>query len=127
MEKEFVPYNQALRLKGLGFNEACFGYFDCERDFKFVQNKTKYLDCEIPRPTFSQCFRWFREKHDIVSYIKRFEDNTFDYECNSPKFKEVIDFEDGPFDTYEEAELACLERLIDKITNKKIFDFVTEL
>jgi hypothetical protein len=27
MEKEFVTYNQALKLKELGFNEPCFGIY----------------------------------------------------------------------------------------------------
>ena len=26
MEKEFIPYEQALALKELGFNEPCFAY-----------------------------------------------------------------------------------------------------
>ena len=28
MEKEFIPYEQALALKELGFDEPCFGYFN---------------------------------------------------------------------------------------------------
>ena len=28
MEKEFVPYELALRMKALGFDEPCFGYYD---------------------------------------------------------------------------------------------------
>ena len=27
IEKEFVPYEESLALKELGFNEPCFGYF----------------------------------------------------------------------------------------------------
>ena len=27
MEKEFIPYEQALALKELGFDEPCFGYY----------------------------------------------------------------------------------------------------
>ena len=28
MEKEFVPYELALRMKELGFDEPCFGYYN---------------------------------------------------------------------------------------------------
>jgi hypothetical protein len=28
MEKEFVPYELAVKLKELGFDEPCFGYYD---------------------------------------------------------------------------------------------------
>ena len=27
MKNEFIPYEQALQLKELGFNEQCFGYY----------------------------------------------------------------------------------------------------
>ena len=28
MNKEFIPYEQALALKELGFDEPCFGYYN---------------------------------------------------------------------------------------------------
>ena len=28
MMKEFVPYNEALELRKLGFDEPCFGYYE---------------------------------------------------------------------------------------------------
>ena len=28
MNKEFIPYDQALALKELGFDEPCFGYYN---------------------------------------------------------------------------------------------------
>lgn len=34
MEKEFVPYTLALEMKSIGFNEACFGFYDdISKDF----------------------------------------------------------------------------------------------
>ncbi len=32
MNKEFIPYEQALALKELGFDEPCFGYYVIDRD-----------------------------------------------------------------------------------------------
>ncbi len=116
MEKELVPYEQSLQLKELGFEELCFGYFDCERDFQFVSNKKKFLICEVARPTFSQAFRWFREKYklhiEIRSYTARFFTIVIQ-EC-----KDIVKYiEYGginlKFNTYEEAELACLNKLIE--------------
>jgi hypothetical protein len=118
MEKEFVPYELAVKLKSLEFNEPCFGHYANAELVYDSHTNNEMQRFRYAAPTFSQVFRWFRDEHDIVSYINRFEDNTFDYECNSPKFKEVIDFEDGPFDTYEEAELACLEKLIEIVELK---------
>lgn len=31
MDEEFIPYEQALALKELGFNEACVGFFENDR------------------------------------------------------------------------------------------------
>lgn len=117
MEREFVPYEMALRLKQLGFDMPCFGYFDCERDFQFVQNKSKYLDCEIPRPTFSQACRWFREKYTHIkfsfgqSYWKEEYTDFFDLTIRNKEINRTIGV--GGFTSYEEAELSCLERLIE--------------
>jgi len=32
MEKQFVTYEIALKLKELGFNELCFGYFNGDKE-----------------------------------------------------------------------------------------------
>ena len=33
MNKEFIPYEQALELKELGFNEVCLGYYNLDPYF----------------------------------------------------------------------------------------------
>ena len=30
MKREFVPYEQALELKELGFDEPCLSFYDCK-------------------------------------------------------------------------------------------------
>ena len=64
MEKEFIPYEQALALKELGFDEPCLkSYGD---DGLLNQNDhSLYLSA----PLYQQASRWFREKYFIVSYI----------------------------------------------------------
>ena len=135
MEKEFVPYKIALQLKELGFDEPCFGYFDCERDFQFVPNKKKFLICEVARPTFSQAFRWFREKYELRNSITDFIDDEigidWDYAIaiigtdldEKGNYKPLVDYsiddETRKFKTYEEAELACLDKLIEIVKNKQ--------
>jgi hypothetical protein len=69
MEKEFVPYEQAVALKELGFDEPCFGRYD-GRD----ENKGK-IWYEMPNlgkgwipvkdvlaPLYQQAFRWLHEQ-----------------------------------------------------------------
>ena len=143
MEKEFVPYKLAVKLKALGFDEPCLAFYYDKTKFLSLGENPKYLvdqrkaSCIFGNekhgvtlaPTFSQAFRWFREKYGLWSTLSYDEDdsgkmlwgiNAFEYGIGPLFFLEE-------YDTYEEAELACLDRLIDVITNKKIFDFVTDL
>jgi hypothetical protein len=109
MEKEFVPYELALRMKQLGFDEPCFGYRDSV-GYLMIQ-KTPH--CVISAPTFSQAFRWFREKYELYSFVFKFDEG-FGYET----YKEGVTQTNESFDTYEEAELACLKKLIEIVKQK---------
>lgn len=129
MEEEFISYPEAFELKQLGFDKPCLGYYNCERDFVFVQGKTQYLACEVPAPAYSQAFRWFREKYRIFSKIN--VDQTME-----PKFcYSICRFIEGDqFDwetivynsdleyTHEKAELSCLLETIKivKITQNEV-------
>lgn len=131
MNKEFVPYEQALALKGLGFNEPCFGYYYTlnGKDWQFAEKSVYYrLDDEInigPKfsllaPTFSQAFRWFREKYDLqynIVWNKFYNKTPYEYEVRPIWRDEPLRpyGTSGMCITYEEAELACLKKLIELI------------
>ena len=157
MEKEFIPYEQALALKELGFDEPCFGYFYTKDKFFETKIKNSELDeeCSISVPTFSQAFRWFREKYNI-NYAMRpilgskngydsFPILGWDYDIfitnkdtwNSfymgypvgEWFTATLDnFDEGETlsdlninpTTYEEAELECLNKLIEIVKKDKL-------
>lgn len=124
MEKEFVPYELALRLKALGFNEPCFGtwrrnLFEYNIDFhtkvqldhNLCPKNSEYVNDWISSPTFSQAFKWFRDEYNLHCGI-----NTHTSSTNQITY--VIDFEFGKKLTYEEAELAALKRLIEIVEVK---------
>ena len=127
MEKEFVPFELAVKLKTLGFDEPCLGYLDCDRHFIFNEVKSNFLDCEIKIPTFSQAFRWFRDKYNIFPEIvtdcntepkfcytyTRFFGNQNDLSSKEWGWENNIGQYSLLYRTYEEAELACLEKLIE--------------
>jgi hypothetical protein len=110
MNKEFVPYEQALELKELGFDEPCFGYYKHEE--LLIEGKYKNSDhgFSISAPLYQQAFRWFREKYNAHIYPKKFTENTWRVSWG--------DWESLIFETYEEAELACLIKLIEIVKNK---------
>ena len=120
MEKEFIPYEQALALKELGFDEPCFGYYYASDKKEIglemyidVRNQDIYY---VSAPLYQQAFRWFREKHNLKGHIEAVEylDETPDtyHWCVFDKFNSGYDQL-----IYEEAELECLKKLIE-IVNK---------
>ena len=102
MNKEFIPYEQALELKKLGFDEPTSFYWEDnvirplpmkDEVCAFHFNRHTRTENEwICAPLYQQAFRWFREKHGR---------------------------------TYEEAELACLNKLIE-IVKKNNMEQQTE-
>ena len=120
MEKEFIPYEQALSLKELGFDEECFSYYNYKEEITFSScfNKLPIImsgkKCAIP--TFSQAFRWFREKYGLKIGIDVWANNyeKWWYCIYSKKNGEWdILLENNNIEFYEEAELECLNKLIE--------------
>jgi hypothetical protein len=150
MENEFIPYEQALALKELGFDESCFAIWSGIDELNFsitdtirlyssafsingTQSSKFYINdfnsLRVAAPTFSQAFRWFREKHNIQGYIysstvrgnvektKQFTGYIWNINGIDIPFLST-DARDELHDTYEEAELACIIKLIE-ITKTK--------
>ena len=151
MKTEFIPYEQALDLKELGFDEPCFGKWLSfkQSDWKvyelilemgmneeFEDNRNFYLrEGACSAPTFSQVFRWFREKYNIsysidwMSRSSEFYNGYYvhfrginDNKINQENF--IVLNDELPskgykvYKTYEEAELACLNKLIEIVKTK---------
>ncbi len=125
MNKEFITYNQALALKELGFDEPCIKYYWTDGMFvKGYEEPFNYnkRDNVISAPLYQQAFRWFREKHKQDSLVVPSGDSTG--KTNGYYYEIVFDFskeniESESFKTYEEAESACLDKLIEIIKNRK--------
>jgi hypothetical protein len=129
MQKEFAPYELAVKLKQLGFDEPCFGYHYTlnGKDWKFADNH-KYHEIDdqlvigskftLLAPTFSQAFRWFREEHDLhyqlVPFFSDKESHAVDYYLAIAQHKPPIQVK-----TFEEAELAALDKLIEIVELKQ--------
>lgn len=123
MTKEFVPYELAVKLKALGFDEKVFSYF--EKGTVKIYTKSIYgWDCNtsfvtcVSRPTFSQAFRWFREKYNLLHYIGWVFKKFYIVKVINLTNNNILPHSEIRFTTYEEAELACLKKLIEIIENK---------
>ena len=123
MNKEFTTYEQALALKELGFDEPCFGWWFSDEEMLIIEKSTKSTSENIIQaPTYSQAFRWFREKYDLRIWIEsNYGILKFEYVIATTNFN-FIDkqFNDlSGYKTYEEAESACLDKLIEIVKNKQ--------
>jgi hypothetical protein len=122
MNKEFVPYEQALELKELGFDEPCIACYDklnmlatySENLFEPKNYNTSGY-C-VSSPLYQQAFRFFREKYKLYGSYGQTNDNREEVNgfvignfINGMRNRLFADWEVG---TYEEAELACLDKLI---------------
>ena len=133
LEKDFTLHQEALALKELGFDEPCLGFFSASKDdnrkfmyatafpkegMKLINNS--YGINTVTAPTYSQAFRFFREKYNLVHRIDR--DGGW-WVCaildlyDEKEQGTIENFINCYPNTYEEAELACLRKLIE-IVNK---------
>ena len=109
--KDFVPHEPSLALKELGFDEPCLGYYDASNLEKYefiIQNNVKNSDFifGMTAPLYQQAFRFFREKYGYYYPIHRTTNNTNQILYSIGSYA-------GDYFTYEEAELACLQKLIE--------------
>jgi hypothetical protein len=130
MNKEFIPHEQAVELKELGFDGETMCVYNSYKHLKSVivssmdgdyAKREKWED-RLPAPTFSQCFRWFREKYNLYGLYMMGDDwNNFYFHIwrNDTMTKTFVTSSNWVYETYEEAELACLKKLIEIVKEKK--------
>ena len=136
MQKEVVPYEESLALSQIGFVQSCWhAYHDLtfpskedKHKLETVHNLTSYMEScvyqyvnPVLAPTYSQAFRWFREQYQLYAWVKV----EYEYGGITPTYyitsKRQGDIAGGPFNTHEEAELACLRKLIEIVKENKLW------
>ena len=97
MENEFIPYEQALSLKELGFDEPCLAFYYGnkllavrQQDFKHIKTHCNKIfkndELTITAPLYQQAFRWLYQKLDIEKGVI-----LLDTESQQLLLKELID------------------------------------
>lgn len=130
MEKEFIPYELALKLKELGFDEECLaGYirlrgsnswelaFYKDRIINFNRTSNLYVSA----PLWQQAFDWFREKYSLHTEIRSYTAERFTFVIQ--ELKNTVNYIEygginNIFKTYKEARQDCLEKLIELCKKK---------
>ena len=117
-----IPYESALKLKELGFDEPCFGKIYADGGIEQLSYLYKNSD-EIGKvtscsaPLSHQAFRFFRDKYELPSWIYTSDNKKFWYSILRDGRFHISDG-NKPYETYEEAELACLIKLIEVVKTK---------
>lgn len=140
MKNEFVPYDIALAMKELGFDEPCIAsFYNADDSGNEESSSIPWMKLEfymekkpksnkhwesigeevISAPLYQQAFRWFRDNHDLQGSYIMFSCGKYDSTITSYKETQCL-WSNGPiYETYEEAELACLRKLIEIINQNK--------
>jgi hypothetical protein len=118
MEKEFITYDLALRMKELGFDETCLVYFNNksnellflnEKDISFLQGTSNSTFTKSP--TWQSAFKWFRDNYGIHMTPSKYDETQWWVNWGSWTSK--------VYDSYEEAQKSCLEKLCEIVENIK--------
>jgi len=125
MNKELIPYEQALELNELGFDEPCFDKYiptsqklnsDMETWGEFYPETAM-----IPAPLYQQAFRWFDENTSFQGFvIASLKEGHFDWEILNLDTEEKIECKEY-YHTRLKAELECLKQLIEIAKKNKSF------
>jgi hypothetical protein len=133
MEKlinEFVSYDIALAMKELGFDELCLVCYYQDKLRLTTDEEPLVYELEdnswrrnsdfnnsVTAPLYQQAFRWFRENYNFKHTINwDYDEYTFDaFLVDSDKL--FVSKEN--YSTYEEAEQACLRKMVEMIKEIK--------
>ena len=109
MNREFLPYQESLELKELGFNEKCAAHYldedDLELKWKIYRNLSINMTYLVQAPLFQQAFRLFRDKFNFRYSIGNTNVSVVHYGTTQL-------LQDNA--TYEDAELATIRFFIEK-------------
>jgi hypothetical protein len=134
MEEHFINYNQAVSLKELGFDEPCFAKFNHQKklEISYCLEKTCGYDkhknsltlkgsygngvIACSAPLKQQVFKWFRDEHKTQSLIQEYDINNYMFTIDDGINGDISVV---GFIYYEEAESACIDKLISILKEKK--------
>jgi hypothetical protein len=118
MENLFLPYRLAIKMKEIGFNDACFRGYNSNGEITDYSVSFKNYNDEIfiNAPLYQQVFDWFRDRGFQISIWVDPDDDS----CMTEIFydKQYL-FESSEYRPYKETRQECLEKLIEKFGHLK--------
>ena len=129
MEKEFIPYEEALTMKELGFDDDCLGYYVGKDREIFLSNEHVPLPIKpsmtskvmFRAPLYQQAFKWFKTNYNLFfstnfmgyeSYYVAFHLDTEDYRHENMMLKNACYSEIVDIHNYDNINLEIVRELI---------------
>ena len=108
MEKEFVPYELALRMKQLGFNERCIMHW-WKGKLSYYQ-MGDFSPTSTSAPLYQQAFKWIMQFPPLNKWA-----------CNIAVYSDgTYSIKDGKYAVHEYlSSEECLEKLIEIVEQKE--------
>jgi len=116
MNKEFVPYTESLELKEIGFDEPCLAINNGDKLFYGAFKSTHAYYKEYAVILYQQAFMFFRKKYGLYHIIHCPAKNVANFTITGFNIPSV--YSNVELKSYEEAELACLRKLIEIVKAK---------
>jgi hypothetical protein len=124
---EFIPYEESIELRDLGFDSICLYIYDNHRDnirlpiYGLFDNEEP--ERFINAPLYTQVFNWFREKHNIEGFTTPLISEVKGITFNNRKYQSFV-IKDGNrydsrlYDTFDEAQIICVRKIINIMKEK---------
>ena len=114
MDKQFVPYNIAIVLKELGYDEPCVAYYVKKltgAPLRFIWEEeithtiTNSDGHGIVAPLYQQVFDWFNKNYNLCGYPKHDVYEIYkDEECIVEQYS---------LQSYTDSRILCIEHMIE--------------
>ena len=127
MKEQFIPYELAIELRNLGFDDYVFAFYWTDTK-QLILDSPDYLGkhngVHLQAPLWQQSFDYFRIKYKYSGEVYYFESADFgkwhfDIEPLTSDGERYTISEIEGFKTYEEARQVCLEKLIETVKNEQ--------
>jgi len=130
MHKEFIPYEQALSLKELGFEKDCLGWYS--KDGSFYEGNMTVHHGLLFAPLYQQSFNWFLDNYGLFAETTLWGDGigymSSIKEIKQEEFKVVYDLglatpnRGLPNWDRNLESLACLKKIIEIVKSRGSLD-----
>lgn len=125
LKEEFVPPHIAIAMMELGYNKPCFGFYWWD-SHELCYDRGIFKSEELERigaPTYQAALKWFRDEYNLRGFIgfrpnvKKFDYHIYDMGLSGREYvkqRPLMAYNKDPkVGTHKEAELGCLEKMIE--------------